>query len=164
MTYYTDPQLLDIAAAKGFKVDEYAHSYQRDHRAAMVIESFEVREGVLGAMLMFHCCFVPLTDLRVSTGHKRGPQFGEGFELVTNATQLAEVLHQAQVEEFHLKAGYTGAWVKAVGTEQAELWLTCEPQPSDPATVFCLYSNAPWPTDPPQCTPCVVKQPIRVER
>jgi hypothetical protein len=145
MSYPTEQQLIDQAAASGFQIGDYAHHYRRDHRAAMNIENFEMRSGVLGAMLMFQCCFVPLTDLRLSTGHKRPAEFAPGYEFVAGGVQLATVLREAEAAAFHLEHAYTGAWVRGAGSGSPEVWLTSDPEPTAPSTVFCLLSNAPWP-------------------
>lgn len=147
-TFTTAQQLNEQAAAAGFKIGDYVHHPHRDYRASMPIESFDVQDGVLVAVLMCKCVRAPLSECRLSTGHQRRADFGEGYEFFTSAALLAEVQRQAQVTPTEHGIDYTGAWVKGFGTEQPELWLTAQPHPSAPETVFSLYSNAPWPTDP----------------
>jgi hypothetical protein len=145
MAYPSYQQLIDQAAAAGFKIGDYAHSYKRDHRAAWALESFSMSDGVLVGVLMTGCMRAPLSELRLSTGHKRGAEFKEGYDFLTDPALIADVLRKAQAADFHQVAAYTGAWVKGYGTEQMEVWYSQELVPTDPTAVFCRLTNAPWP-------------------
>lgn len=145
MSYLTDQELTDQAATHGFKIGDYAHHPRRDHRAAMIIEGFEQRNGELMGVLMFRSVITPITSLRLSTGHKRPAEFAPAYEFIAAGPQLATVLREAEAAAFHLAAAYTGAMVRGAGSGTPEVWLTSEPEPTAPSTVFCLLSNAPWP-------------------
>jgi hypothetical protein len=157
MQSFADQQVIEQAAAAGFKIGDYAHHPRRDHRAAMVIENFELHDGVLMGVLMFRCVITPLTSLRLSTGHKRPAEFAPAYEFVAAGPQLATVLREAEAADFHLTGAYTGAMVRGAGSGSPEVWLTSEPEPTAPSTVFCLLSNAPWQHDlDPEPTPAAL--------
>jgi hypothetical protein len=143
MPYPTDQEIIAQAAAAGFAVGDYVHHHSRDHRAAGPIKSFSMCDGTLTVSWMDGAARCALSEVRLSQGHRRRAQFGEGYEFFTSPALIAQALHQVGHGEPGPGAPYRGVWVLGFGTDQAEVWATAQPRPSDAETAFMRLDPGP---------------------
>ncbi|MDF7815486.1 MULTISPECIES: hypothetical protein [Hymenobacter] len=80
MPYPSQTEIDAQAAAAGFTVGAYVHMSTRDYTVAAPIREFSFSDGEVVAVWMNGACRTPLSELRLSTGHRTRQQFPAGYE------------------------------------------------------------------------------------